>query len=97
MNATAVSAGNAAIFGQFANVAAALRLLEDAGALVLRITLGERQPLIEIDAQPPLIHGALAARITIAGVQRRTLAARVHGCTVQWYERHVVGAQAVRA
>jgi hypothetical protein len=69
----------------------ALHHLSDVGATVRRVSLGECQPLIEIDAAPgAFAQGALAARITRDGVQRRTLIARVCGCTVQWTEQHAV-------
>lgn len=72
---------------------AALAHLVRCDCIVVKVELGGREPLIEIGERPRrFIKGALAARITVGGIQRRTMLARVHGCSVTWIERVQLGA-----
>lgn len=82
---------------QLKKAMAAVHHLDDLGATVFRIHLGGRAPVVEIDGEPErFVRGSLAARITINGMQRRTMVATVHGCRVEWIEFHRVGQRQVQ-
>jgi len=77
---------------------AALHVLDDAGATVLNVALGDRRPVITIDSAPAsvFVRGALHARVRIGNHVRRTMAASVHGCQVEWQESHAIKPPAAR-
>ncbi|MBS0598181.1 MAG: hypothetical protein JSR92_12830 [Proteobacteria bacterium] len=87
-----MNASNVHLSTQWSRAAAAIAHLDALGAAVLRVKLGERMPVLDIDAAPDrFVHGVLAKRETICGIQRRTMVATVRGCKVQWLERRVLG------
>lgn len=87
-----MNACNVHLSHQWARAAEAIAHLDALGAAVLRVSLGERMPVLDIDAAPArFVHGVLARRETVCGIQRRTMVATVRGCKVQWLERRVLG------
>lgn len=87
-----MNASNVHISNQWSRAAAAIAHLDALGAAVLRVKLGEPMPVLDIDAAPDrFVHGVLARRETVCGIQRRTMVATVRGCKVQWLERRVLG------
>lgn len=65
---------------------AAVYHLSDHGCVPLRIELGDRRPVIQIE--PPRdstwLRGALKSRITINNTTRTVMAAPYHGCQLEW-------------
>lgn len=87
-----MNACNVHLSHQWARAAEAIAHLDALGAAVLRVSLGERMPVLDIAAAPDrFVHGVLARRETVYGIQRRTMVATVRGCKVQWLERRVLG------
>lgn len=92
------NAMNSIVNEQLKNAMAGLHHLDDLGATVLHVVLGERKPVISIDgAHEPFLHGALKSRMTFNGITRCVMVASVHGCQVEWNESYATPAKAVQS
>jgi hypothetical protein len=85
--AVPLNPANAITYQGVCDLLMALFRLDAAGATVLEVRLGGRNPRIRIDAGTAFIRGAVRTRITERGQRRAVMATRVAGCQVEWEER----------